>query len=260
MAQEIAQELGFGSGGSFLAATVVLFFVLILAEVLALYLHLAGFTVLEVVLLVALPLLAYLSTLALVGTTIRGLANGLMGSVFATARVFDLPLFHLDGSTIGVNLVGFGIPITISAKMLVQRRVPWKQFCLLAAIIAGVAYLYTTFQPGLGVVVYLSGIPSILAAAIAFMLKKMRRANFNPALLAYAGATMGVLVGADLLNLYTLATHQWGRPVFISIGGGSVLDAIFLAGIVALFADLVFRSQEENILANVVRLFRGGER
>jgi uncharacterized membrane protein len=261
MAQEIAQEFSLGDGGPFLITTVVFFFVLVLAEVLALYLHLAGFTVMEVVLLVALPLLAYLSALPLVGTAIRGLTGSMMGTVLATARVFDLPLVHLDRSVIGVNLVGFAIPTIISAKMLLQRRVPWKQFCLLTTIIAGVTYLYSAFQPGLGVVIYFFAIPSILAAGIAFMLRKIKGAGgFNPALLAYSGATIGVLLGADLLNLYKLASHQWGRPVFISIGGGSVLDAIFLAGIVALFADLIFRSQEENILANVLRLFRGGHR
>jgi uncharacterized membrane protein len=251
------EELGSGEISSFLAMLMVFFFVLICGEIFALYLHVAGFTAIEVILLVAFPLLAYLSALPVVGSVLTDFASGMVGAMFATARVFDLPLLHLDGSIIGVNLVGFTIPTVISVKMLVQRRVPWKQFCLVAAIVAGVTYLYTAFQPGVGVVIYLFAIPPILAAAIAFMLKKMRgTGHFNPALLAYAGATIGVLVGADLLNIYKLVAHQWERPVFISIGGGSVLDAIFLAGIVALFADLIFRSQEENIMGNVVRLFR----
>ncbi len=175
----------------------------------------------------------------------------------ATARVFDVAILHIGDNVIGVNVVGFFVPTIITVKMLVQRRVPWKQFCLLVVIIAAVTYLYTFFHPALGIVVYLFAIPPILAAAIAFMLRKMTGASeFNPALLAYAGATIGVLVGADLLNLYKLANHDWGKPVLVSVGGGSVLDAIFLAGMVALFADLVFRGREENIAGRLMRVLR----
>jgi uncharacterized membrane protein len=141
--------------------------------------------------------------------------------------------------------------------MLASRRIPWKHFCLLAVIIAAVTYLYSFIQPGLGVVVFLFTIPPILASGIAFMLRRMRGlSNLNTALLAYAGATIGVLVGADLLNLHKLANHDWGKPTLVSIGGGSILDALFLAGIVALFADFVFRSREENILGRLVRVLR----
>ena len=89
------------------------------------------------------------------------------------------------------------------------------------------------------------------------MFRRMKgSSNLNTALLAYAGATIGVLVGADLLNLHKLATHDWGKPTLVSIGGGSVLDALFLAGMVALFADLVFRGREENIAGRLIRVFR----
>ncbi len=245
------------ASGGFLTTILIFFFVLIFAELLALYLHVAGFTSVEVILLVGFPLLAYFSTLPVVGSTITGLTGGIFGTVLATARVFDVPVIHLGGTVIGVNAVGFCIPIIITLKMLVQRRIPWKQVCLLVVIIAAVTYLYAFFQPGLGVVIYLFAILPILAAAIAFMLRRTKgSSDLNPALLAYAGATIGVLVGADLLNLYKLANHDWGKPVLISIGGGGVLDAIFLAGMVALFADLVFRSREENILGSLVRVFR----
>ena len=82
--------------------------------------------------------------------------------------------------------------------------------------------------------------------------------DLNPALLAYAGATIGVLVGADFLNLYKVTDHDWGKPVLISVGGGGVLDAFFPAGMVALFAYLVFRGREENIAGRVIRVFREG--
>ncbi len=246
---------------SFLTVMLIVFVILICVQVLALFLHVAGFTPLEVILLGAFPLLAYISALPVVGSSISGFYSGLFGTVFATTRVFDVPLLHLNGSIIGFNLLGCSVPVIITTKMLAQRRVPLRQFCLVAAITAGVTHLYSVIVPGVGVTIYLFAIPPILTAALAFMVRKMKGArDFNPALLAYAGATIGVLVGADLLNLYRLVTHYADSPVFISIGGGSVLDAIFLAGIVALLADLVFRSQEESVLRPLVNLFRGGDR
>ena len=241
----------------FFTSVLIFFFILIFAEFLALYLYVVGFTFVEVILLVCFPLLVYFSALPVVGSTITEPTGGIFGNVVATARVFDVPIIHLGGTVIGLNAVGFFIPTIITIKMLVQGRIPWKQFCLLTVIIVAVTYLYTFFHPTLGIVVYLFAIPPILAAAIAFMLRKMKRASeFNPALLAYAGATIGVLVGSDLLNLYKLAYYDWGKPVLVSVGGGSVLDAIFLAGMVALFADFVFRSQEENIMGSLMKVFQ----
>ena len=242
---------------NFFLIFVLIFFILVLAGLLAFYLHVAGFTLIEVILLVAFPMLAFFSALPMVGSTITGFTGGLSGTVLATAKVFDVPIIHLGRAVIGVNAVGFFIPTLITLNMLMHKRIPRKKFCLLAVIIAGVTYLYSFFQPGLGVVIYLFAIPPILAAGIAFMFQKMKDSrNLNTALLAYAGATIGVLVGADLLNLYKLANHDWGKPTLVSVGGGSVLDALFLAGMVALFADFIFRSQEEKVLGRLIRVFR----
>jgi uncharacterized membrane protein len=236
---------------------ILILFILILAGLLGLYLHVAGFTLVEVILLVAFPLLAYFAALPLVGSPINRLIDGIFGTVLATAKVFDVPIVHFGRIVIGVNAVGFFIPIIITFNMLASRRVPWKHFCLLAVIIAAVTYLYTFFQPGLGIVIYLFAIPPILSSGIVFMFRKMKGlSNLNTALLSYAGATIGVLVGADLLNLHKLAAHDWGKPTLVSVGGGSILDAVFLAGMVALFADFVFRSREEKILGRLVSVLR----
>jgi uncharacterized membrane protein len=236
---------------------ILIFFILILAGLLGLYLHIAGFTPVEVILLLVFPLLACFAALPVVGSVIDRLTGGIFGTVLATAKVFDVPIVHLGRIVIGVNVVGFFIPTMITLNMLLHRRIPWKQFYILAVIIAVVTYLYTFIQPGLGVVVFLFTIPPILASGIAFMFRRMKGlSNLNTALLAYAGATIGVLVGADLFNLYKLATHDWGKPTLVSVGGGSILDAVFLAGMVALFADFVFRSREDNIFGRLVKVIR----
>ncbi len=236
---------------------ILMFIILVLAGFLAIYLHIAGFTLVEVILLVVFPLLAFFSALPVVGTTIGEYTGGITGTVLATAKVFDVPILRLGHTVIGVNVVGFFIPTLITLNMLIYKRIPWRKFCILAGIISGVTYLYSFFQPGLGVVIYLFAIPPILAAAISFMFRKMKGAeDLNTALLAYAGATIGVLVGADLLNLFKLATYDWDKPTLVSIGGGSIIDALFLAGMVALLADFIFRSQEENILGRLIKVLR----
>src|SRR4030042_191884 len=243
--------------GIMLLVFILIVFILILAGLLGLYLHIAGFTLVEVILLVAFPLFAYFAALSVVGSTINGLTGGIFGTVLATGKVFDVPIFNFGRIVIGVNAVGFFIPILITFNMLASRRIRGKHFCLLAVIIAAVTYLYTFIQPGLGVVVFLFAIPPILASGIVFMFRRMKGlSDLNTALLSYAGATIGVLVGADLLNLHKLANHDWGKPTLVSVGGGSILDAVFLAGIVALFADFVFRSREENIPGRLVRVLR----
>ncbi len=158
-------------------------------------------------------------------------------------------------------LIGISSGITFTRFLLYLLPVALVYMLLLVAIISVVSSLLTCFEPEQGMVIYLFAVPPMLAAAITFMLKKMRPvSDFNPALLSYAGATFGILLGADIFNLYRALTHQWDKPVFISIGGGSVLDAIFLAGIIALGADVVFRSQEENIIGSLIKLLTGDRR
>jgi uncharacterized membrane protein len=237
---------------------ILIFIILILAGFLALYLHTAGFTVIEVILLVVFPLFAVLSTLPVVGTAISGYAGGITDKVLATKKVFDVPVLRPGHTVIGVNAVGFFIAALITLNMLIYKRIPWRKYCIFAGIISGVTYLYTFFQSGIGVVIYLFAILPILAVAISFMFRGMKGAeDLNTALISYAGATIGVLIGANLLNLHRLSAYDWGKPKLVSIGGGSIIDALFLAGIVALFADFLFRRQEENILGRMLKVFRG---
>jgi uncharacterized membrane protein len=235
---------------------ILAFLVLILAGLLGFYLHVAGFTLFEVILLVVLPFV-YFATLPVVGSVINGVTGGIFSTVLATAKIFDVPIVHFRHIVIGVNVLGFFIPILVVFNMLASKRIPWKHFCLLAVIIAAVTYLYTFIQPGLGVVIFLFTIPPILTSGIAFMFRRMKGlSNLNTALIAYAGATIGVLVGADLLNLGKLARYEWGQPTLVSIGGGSILDGVFLAGMVALFADFVFRGREDNMPGKLVKALR----
>ncbi len=226
----------------------VIFFTLIAVEVLLMYLrYSAGFSPVEATTLLLFPLFVYVFSVPWV----KAREYSASSLVMEVPRLLDIPLFKGENSVIGINAIGLLIPLTISFKMLAQRKIPLKEAGVLIAIISFVTYLYTWFRPEIGIVVYFFAIPAILSAAISFMFKMMNP-QVNPPLLSYVGATLGVFIGADLLNLGVLMNYSWGRPVFISIGGGGVLDAIFLAGLVAIFADLLIRGQEENIFKSFV--------
>jgi len=49
-------------------------------------------------------------------------------------------------------------------------------------------------------------------------------------LIAYAGGTLGTLIGADILNLDKI--RDLGAPV-ASIGGAGTFDGVFLSGLIA---------------------------
>jgi uncharacterized membrane protein len=122
-----------------------------------------------------------------------------------------------------VNVGGAIIPAILSIYLLSKNRL-WGRgliatFCI-AAICHGVA------QPVRGVGIGLPIFVPPLAAAFVAAIISWRHA----APLAYAGGSLGVLIGADLLNLDKL--RGLGTPV-LSIGGAGTFDGIFVTGIMA---------------------------
>jgi len=68
-------------------------------------------------------------------------------------------------------------------------------------------------------------VPPVVTALVAVLIARQ-----HAAVLAYAGGSLGTLIGADLLNLGVV--RGLGAPV-ASIGGAGTFDGIFLTGIVA---------------------------
>ncbi|ATZ61596.2 MAG: DUF1614 domain-containing protein [Methanosarcinales archaeon Met12] len=209
-----------------------------MSKLLALYFYQVGFRFSELVLLMAIPLFFY----------ILPMENNLM----------NIPVIEVGNKLIGFNVIGLLIPLIVSAKILMQKRLPLREVALITTIVATVTYLYTNFDPDVGIIIYFFAIPPMLAAAIAFILKKDPRVNdYNTALMTYVCATLGILIGADVLYLYHIL--QWWRPdgaVFIIIGGAGVTDGIFLAGIIAVLFDLIFTCQEHNVVKDFVRMLK----
>jgi len=148
-----------------------------------------------------------------------------MGVPFLTPVAVDWP-----GTVLAINVGGAVIPILLSAYLLFRYRLFWPAL-FSVAIVAFFVHQMANPIPGVGIAVPTVA-PPLLAAFAALVLSRRFAAP-----LAYIGGSIGVLIGADILNLGSLQTL--GAPV-ASIGGAGTFDGVFLTGVIALvLASLV---------------------
>ncbi len=148
-----------------------------------------------------------------------------MGIPFLAPVAADWP-----GTVLAINVGGAVIPILLSLYLLVRYEL-WTLGLVATAVVAFFVHQMAVPIPGVGISVPTFA-PPLLAAFAGFVLSRRYAAP-----LAYVGGSLGVLVGADLLNLDELRTL--GAPV-ASIGGAGAFDGVFLTGVIALvLASLV---------------------
>jgi uncharacterized membrane protein len=149
----------------------------------------------------------------------------MFGVPFLAPVVVDWP-----GTILAINVGGALIPILLSLYLLIRYDL-WGVGALAVAIVAFIVHWLAAPVPGVGISVPTLA-PPLLAAGVALVLSRRFAAP-----LAYIGGSLGVLIGADLLNLGLL--RSLGAPV-ASIGGAGTFDGIFLTGVIAvLLASLV---------------------
>jgi uncharacterized membrane protein len=130
--------------------------------------------------------------------------------------------------TIAVNVGGCVIPVAFSIYLLAQGGLRAGDALAAVASVALVAYWFSRPLRGIGVVMPFLIAP-LAAVLVASALDYEQRAP-----LAYIGATLGVLLGADLFRLRDI--RRLGAPV-ASIGGAGTFDGVFISGLLAvLFA------------------------
>ncbi len=149
----------------------------------------------------------------------------IMGVPFLAPAAVDWP-----GTVLAINIGGALIPILLSLYLLVRYEL-WTLGVIAVGIVAFFVHQMATPAPGIGIAVPRFA-PPLLAACVGLALSRRFAAP-----LAYIGGSLGVLVGADLLNLGLL--RSLGAPV-ASSGGAGTFDGVFLAGVIALvLASLV---------------------
>ena len=125
---------------------------------------------------------------------------------------------------VAANVGGCLIPLGLCLYFISMQLIAPSKIILGVLAITALSYKSSQLIPGLGV-----GMPIFLAplssALLALILDPEHAAH-----LAYISGVLGVLIGADMLRLNSIAAL--GAPV-AAIGGAGTFDGIFLTGIIA---------------------------
>jgi len=139
---------------------------------------------------------------------------------FFLLEPFGLP--EIAGrQVIAVNLGGCIIPLILCLYLL--PRTPLLPAFFATAVSVVVCFHLSRVVPGIGVQIP-ALIPPLVAVALAYLFSP---GNKIP--VAYISGVLGVLIGADILNLPNLGE----TAAVMSIGGAGVYDGIFLVGIIS---------------------------
>ena len=137
------------------------------------------------------------------------------------------------GTILAVNVGGGLIPTALSLYLLAKNDL-WTPGIITTAVVTLLVHMLAEPVEGVGIAVPIF-VPPVVTALTALLISR-----HHAAAVAYAGGSLGTLIGADLLNLG--AVRGLGAPV-ASIGGAGTFDGIFLTGIVAvLLASLSRRA------------------
>lgn len=146
--------------------------------------------------------------------------------------LIDIPLLPIGEDVIAINVGGAIIPLLVTLEMVVRGRISrWKSLAAIA-MVSLVAHIFATPVPGHGITMPFYIAPLAGAVAGLFLARGCRAAPG----LAYAGGTMGTLLGADILNLANpdvLSALTGSKPTVLSIGGAGIFDGIFITGILS---------------------------
>jgi len=146
------------------------------------------------------------------------------GMQYVVPEVYEWP-----GTIVAVNVGGAVIPVLVSIYLLVRHRL-WVTAPIGVACVAFVSHLLAHPVRGVGIALPVF-VPAIITAITALVLSRR-----DAAPLAYISGSIGVLIGADLLNLGSLP--GLAAPV-ASIGGAGTFDGIFLTGVLAVLIAAV---------------------
>jgi len=130
-------------------------------------------------------------------------------------------------TVIAANFGGAVIPVLISCVLIVKFPEMIPSIIIGTTVCTAVSYKCSKPVPGMGIAMPIFVAPvvsALVAIALAFVFGSMRT------VVAYTCGVLGVLIGADLLNLDKI--KKLGAPI-ASIGGAGTFDGIFLTGILA---------------------------
>jgi len=150
-------------------------------------------------------------------------------SFFGVRYVVPVMDFGERRTILAVNLGGCIVPVAISIYLII-RLILLGEYLLLYKALISIAIATLIFKlvarpvEGVGIALPFF-IPPLTAAILGLVI-----APENPVPIAFLSGTLGVLIGADLLNINKI--KDLGAPI-ASIGGAGTFDGIFLAGVIS---------------------------
>ncbi|MCM8786061.1 MAG: DUF1614 domain-containing protein [Candidatus Omnitrophica bacterium] len=141
-------------------------------------------------------------------------------NIFYLFHPFGVPKLHTE-QVIAINLGGAILPLLLCIYLLPKAPPIPTLFATIISIF--VCFKLSHIVPGLGITIP-ALIPPVVSVLCAFLFSP---GNKIP--VAYISGVLGVLIGADILNLPNLPPY----PGIMSIGGAGVYDGIFLVGIIS---------------------------
>jgi len=154
-----------------------------------------------------------------------------------TPAVFDAftgePVLNERLNTeLSVNLGGAVIPLLVSGFLLFDvQRLTGESLLLQAGIalifVALVTRVFSAIIPGYGIRAPLL-VPAVSALALGLL--AAGGTGLSAAVVAFAGGTAGILLGAGIFTIPTIKNSSLSR---VSIGGAGMFGAVFLCGLLA---------------------------
>lgn len=151
---------------------------------------------------------------------------GLLGALYPIPSVEKV----VQDTRISVNVGGAIVPVLMCVYLVGQIPGALVGFALATVLVTIVCRSLARPIPGLGISIPVL-IPPLAAGVSAYIVTElMAYPMATAAAIAYVSGVLGVLIGADLLNLGRIRTL--GAPM-VSIGGAGTFDGIFLTGILS---------------------------
>jgi len=136
----------------------------------------------------------------------------------------------IQDTRIAVNLGGCIVPVAICVYLFAMVPQALAGFLAATVMVTVICHSLARPVPGFGISIPVL-IPPLSAGISAYIVTRMLGLPIHQAAgIAYVSGVLGVLIGADLLNLGRI--RSLGAPM-VSIGGAGTFDGIFLTGILS---------------------------
>jgi len=158
-----------------------------------------------------------------------------------TRSFFEDPFLNIDKDkfiTVSINLGGALIPTLISIYLILGLSIrEITAFFIALIIVISISKYFSRVVKGVGIAMPMLIPPVAAVTASLFATILLGTGQSSLAKISFASGVLGVLIGADLLNLPKIKKLDTDM---VSIGGAGTFDGIFLTGVFSVLFSIFF--------------------